>query len=73
MNCNSCEGHVVVYGDTSLAPNVHDNIMRNGEYGVQTLGSTTRGVTGPQLVKVTDNEFISQTVSSVYIDGGDAD
>ena len=73
MNCNSCEGHVVVYGDSSLGPVIHDNVMRNGEYGVQTLGSTTRNVTGPQLVKVTDNEFISQTVSSVYIDGGDAD
>ena len=47
--------------------------MRNGEYGVQTVGSTTRGVTGPQLVKVKDNQFFDQTVSSVFIDGGDAD
>jgi len=73
MNCNSCEGHVVIYGDSSLGPNIHDNVMRNGEYGVQTVGSTTRGVTGPQLVKVANNQFSDQTVSSVFIDGGDAD
>lgn len=73
MNCNSCEGHVVIYGDSSLAPNIHDNVMRNGEYGVQTLGNSDTGETGPQLVKVKDNQFYDQTVSSVFIDGGDAD
>ena len=61
MNCNSCEGHVVIYGDSSLGPNIHDNVMRNGEYGVQTVSSTTRGVTGPQLVKVADNQFFKQS------------
>jgi len=73
MDCNSCESHIAIYGDSSVAPTITGNTMTNGKYGVQTLGSTTLGVKGPQLGQINNNIFFNQETTSIFIDGGDAD
>ena len=65
MNCNACEAHIAVYDETSVAPIITGNTMRNGDYAVTTKDT--------QLVKVDSNIISNIEVAAVYVDGGDAD
>ena len=47
MNCNACEAHIAFYDETSVAPIITGNTMRNGDYAVTTKDT--------QLVTVPSN------------------
>ena len=65
MNCNACEAHIAFYDETSVAPIITGNTMRNGDYAVTTKDT--------QLVTVDSNTISNIEVAAVYVDGGDAD
>ena len=65
MNCNACEAHIAFYDETSVAPIITGNTMRNGDYGVTTKDT--------QLVNINSNVISNIEVAAVYVDGGDAD
>ena len=65
MNCNACEAHIAFYDETSVAPIISGNTMRNGDYAVTTKDT--------QLVTIDSNTISNIEVAAVYVDGGDAD
>ena len=65
MNCNACEAHIAFYDETSVAPIITGNTIRNGDYAVTTKDT--------QLVTVDSNTISNIEVAAVYVDGGDAD
>ncbi|RJU82349.1 MAG: type IV pilin [Candidatus Poseidoniales archaeon] len=65
MNCNACEAHIAFYDETSVAPIITGNTIRNGDYAVTTKDT--------QLVTIDSNIISDIEVAAVYVDGGDAD
>ena len=65
MNCNACEAHIAFYDETSVAPIITGNTMRNGDYAITTKDT--------QLATIDSNVISDIEVAAVYVDGGDAD
>ena len=65
MNCNACEAHIAFYDETSVAPIITGNTIRNGNYAVTTKDT--------QLATIDSNIISDIEVAAIYVDGGDAD